>query len=487
MTSLVLRRARIIGDGRLIDVAIHGGRVSAVGRALEVAHDCAHIDLDGRWIMPGLWDAHAHFTQWSRQAGRVDLHGAQSAVEAAATLLARVDGPGLVVGRGFQDALWPDQLTADALAAGGAPVVAVSHDLHCVWLNEAAASVLGAPHAGVLREAEAFAAEVALDRVMGGGERLVAAAVAAATARGIVGVRDLEFDDNVARWGERAARGHDSLRIEACIYPEHLAAADSRGLRSGDPVPGTQGLVTMGALKIFTDGALNTRTALTHEPYAAAGSGEGERSVGHAAHTPRELRELLAAATQRGLTVAAHAIGDAGVTMALDAFEATGAAGTIEHAQLVTGADLPRFARLGVAASVQPQHALDDRDVTDAVWGDRADRAFAFRSLADAGVQLMLGSDAPVAPVDPWVTIAAAVTRTDDHREPWHPEQSLSRREALAASVGRRVYDGWVAPGMTADLIAVDYDPLTATGPALRAMPVALTLLEGRVTHSELG
>jgi len=486
VTSLVLRRARVIGDGRLIDVAIRDGHVTAVGRALEVPRLTAELNLDGRWVMPGLWDAHVHFAQWSRQAGRIDLSAASTAADAAATLLAHVDGAGIVVGRGFQDALWPDSPLASHLDVTSVPVVAVSHDLHCVWLNEAAAGVLDAPHAGVLREAEAFAAEVALDAVMGDGEPSVAAAAAAATARGIVGIRDLEFADNVAAWTARVGNGLDLLRVDACIYPEHLAASDSRGLAGSVTVPDTSGLVTVGGLKIFTDGALNTRTALTHEPYRAAGTDNGAAGVGHAAHTASELRELFTAATRRGLAVAAHAIGDAGVTMALDAFEATGAAGTIEHAQLVTGADLPRFARLGLGASVQPQHALDDRDVTDAVWGDRAERAFAYRSLADAGARLMLGSDAPVAPVDPWVTIAAAVTRTDDHREPWHPEQRLSRHEAIAASVGRRVYDGWVEPGMVADLIAVDYDPLTATGPALRAMPVALTLLEGRTTYSEL-
>jgi len=359
------------------------------------------------------------------------------------------------------------------LERGGVPVVAISHDLHCVWLNAAAAALLGAPHAGVLREHDAFAAEIALDEVTGDAEALVAAAARAAAARGLVGIRDLEFADNVETWSGRVARGLDLLRVEACIYPESLADSDARGLADGDVVPGTRGLVTVGGLKIFTDGALNTRTALTHEPYGADGS------VGHAAHEPDALAELVAAARDRGLSAAVHAIGDLAVTRALDAFEETGARGSIEHAQLVTRADLPRFAQLQVTASVQPQHAIDDRDVADIIWRGRTERSFAYRSLLDAGATLALGSDAPVAALDPWVTLAAAVHRSDDERPSWHPEQELPRVAAIAASTRNSV-----TVGEPADLIAVEADPLTVTADELRTMPVALTVVGGRVTYS---
>jgi predicted amidohydrolase YtcJ len=475
MTSLVLRRARLLGEGRETDVAIVEGRVAALGEGLLSLPGGEDIDLDGRWLMPGLWDAHVHFTQWARHLGRVDLSRALSAADAAVTLLSHVgSGESPVVGRGFQDALWPDVLTAELLASP-APVVAISHDLHCVWLNDAGARLVGASSAGVLREADAFAAEIALDVALGEAEHLAEAAAAAASARGLVGIRDLEFADNVPAWVGRIERGLDRLRVEACIYPEHLAASDARGLASGDVVPGGRGLVIVGGLKIFTDGALNTRTALTYEPYGP------DHSVGHAAHTDAELRDLFHAANERGLAVAAHAIGDLAVTRALDAFEVTGAGGSVEHAQLVAAQDLPRFARLGIAASVQPQHAIDDRDVADAVWPDRSERAFAYRGLRDAGARLMLGSDAPVAPLDPWGTIAAAVERTDDDREAWHPEQHLTSAEAIGASVR-----GAIAVGAAADVIAVEVDPLTASAKELRRMPVALTVVGGRVTHRDV-
>jgi predicted amidohydrolase YtcJ len=177
-----------------------------------------------------------------------------------------------------------------------------------------------------------------------------------------------------------------------------------------------------------------------------------------------------------------HAIGDRATSLALDTFEAlripAGAPdrGSIQHAQLVRDADLPRFAALGVRASVQPEHAMDDRDVADHFWAGRTGRAFPFRALLDAGAELEFGSDAPVAPLDPWVAIAAAVTRSRDGREPWQPGQGVPVAAALRASQGGV---SRLEVGGRADLVVTDEDPLTADGEALRAMPVWATMLAG--------
>ena len=133
--------------------------------------------------------------------------------------------------------------------------------------------------------------------------------------------------------------------------------------------------------------------------------------------------------------MATHAIGDAAVDAALTAYERSGAGGSLEHVQLVARGDVARIRRLGLRASVQPHHLVDDRDLTEQVWADRTDRCFAFRWLLDAGVTVSLGSDAPVSPLDPWLAIDAAARRTGDDRPAWHAEQVLTRREALAASV----------------------------------------------------
>lgn len=196
---------------------------------------------------------------------------------------------------------------------------------------------------------------------------------------------------------------------------------------------------------------------------------------------PAELLALLSKATDAGFVPAVHAIGDEANRLALDAFEQVGVGGRIEHAQLLREADYSRFAELGVAASVQPEHAMDDRDVADRYWAGRTGRAFVLRSLLDAGATLLLGSDAPVAPLDPWVTIAAAVTRSREGREPWHPEQSITVAEAIAASSRTTV-----EVGQPADLAIVELDPQTASGDELRLMPVAGTLLAGEWTYSAL-
>jgi predicted amidohydrolase YtcJ len=202
-----------------------------------------------------------------------------------------------------------------------------------------------------------------------------------------------------------------------------------------------------------------------------------------------ELRELLTRAHAGGLEVATHAIGDAAVAEALAAYAATGATGSVEHAQLVGRADVRRMAELGIRASVQPAHLLDDRDLTEAVWPGRGERSFAFRWMLDDGVELALGSDAPVSPLDPWLAIAAAVHRSADERDPWHAEQALTPAEALAASVDAQPT---VGVGSRGDLVLLDTDPLAspgdsaATGRALRRTEVALTVVAGRVVHSAL-
>jgi predicted amidohydrolase YtcJ len=240
----------------------------------------------------------------------------------------------------------------------------------------------------------------------------------------------------------------------------------------------------MGPLKIISDGSLNTRTAYCHEPYADAESLEFPR--GKQNYSFEQLTRLMGRARECGLETAVHAIGDAAVASALDAFEATRAVGSIEHAQLVALPDITRMGRLGVLVSVQPAHLLDDRDVTQQCWPDRANRCFLFRSMIEAGVRLVMGSDAPVAPLDPWLAMAAAVHRSADEEEPWNPTQSLTIPEALAASTDGQ---GTVAPGNRGDLVLLDDDPLrtvtdsTAASAHLRGMRVAATVVAGRATH----
>jgi predicted amidohydrolase YtcJ len=194
-----------------------------------------------------------------------------------------------------------------------------------------------------------------------------------------------------------------------------------------------------------------------------------------------ELRRLLETARAGGIGAAVHAIGDRANTEVLDTFEALGMAGVIEHAQLVREEDFARFAQLGLIASVQPEHAMDDRDIADHHWAGRTGRAFAYGSLHRSGAVLRLGSDAPVAPLDPWISLSAATARSRGDRDVWHPEQRLPLDVALAASARSTI-----EVGQPADLVLTERDPSACDRDQLRTMPVAATLLGGRFTWNRL-
>ena len=486
---MLLRHVRLVPVGSaapdgLVDLRISGDRIAELGRSLTRLPAEDELDAAGRWLIPGLWDQHTHLGQWSRQGTRLDLAGATSRAEALARIRAGLHATGeVLVGGGFRPSNWADPPTTAALdeVSDSRPIVLVSGDAHSGWLNSAALRRFGLAHRDdLLREAEWFdllptvlAAEDAQV-----GPSVYATAMHAAAARGVVGIVDYEFEPGFVRWPQRYAEAGVRLRVRTSTYPVDLAAAIDGGLRSGDVIDG-EPLLTMGALKIISDGSLNTQTAHCRQPYADGGHGV-QNVLGP------ELQALLSRAASVGLSVALHAIGDAALQIALDAFAATGARGSIEHAQLAGTEQVAEIARLGLIASAQPAHLLDDRGVTEVIWDEqRAGRSFPLRELAAAGVELALGSDAPVAPLDPWLAMAAAVHRGEPHDAPWHPEHSLTTAQALSAST-----DGRATPtaGAPADLALLDADPLAAGDSAtvaaqLRRMPVAATIVAGQVVH----
>ena len=456
-----------------VDVLVRAGVVAAGGADLP-DDGVDPRDAEGRWLLPGLWDAHVHLGQWALASRRLDLGSARSPEEALAAVAEAVAEAGgrPVVGMGHRAGTWSRPVTVAELDAvsGAVPVVLVNGDFHHGWLNTAALDALGLPRRdGVVAEQEWFDAYPRLTAIVGGPTaedyRRV---LGAAAARGVVGVVDLEFGAPFTDWAERWEDGCDLLRIRWAAYADTLGAAIDAGLRTGTELaPG----LTVGPLKIISDGSLGTRTAWCCEPYADTG-GHGAPNL-----TAEELTALVARGHAAGFAVATHAIGDRALTEALAVYAATGARGSIEHAQLVTRDAVDEMARLGLTASVQPAHLLDDRETSERVWPGRGERSFALRWLADAGVRLALGSDAPVAPLDPWLAVSAAVHRGAPDDEPWHPEQSLTTREALAASVdGRRT-----RPGEPGDLVLLDTDPLAASAAELRSMTASLTVVGGRV------
>lgn len=501
MSSLVVRRARRVPlppapaapDGRadgaatvpddLVDVRVEDGVITSIvpsdahGSAGPASGVDTVVDADGRWLTPGLWDQHVHLGQWAGLPSRLDLSATRDHREAVATVADAVLAGRPVVGQGMRAGTWARPGTVAELDAvsGAVPVVLVNADFHHAWLNSAALAGLGLPlRDGMVSETEWYAAYARLGRLVPpptvDDYRV---ALMAAAAKGVVGLVDLEVGTTASEWVERWHRGCDLIRVRWGVYADGLAGLGP--LRTGDPLPGADERLTMGPLKIISDGSLGTRTAWCCEPYADTGS------FGAPNQTDDELRELLAQGRARGLEVATHAIGDRALASALAAYEATGARGSIEHAQLVRREDVPRLARLGLRASVQPAHLLDDRDLSERVWPGRGERCFAFRWMLAAGVELAFGSDAPVAPLDPWLAIAAACRRSADEREEWAPSQALTAAEALAVSVdGRRI-----AVGEPGDLVLLERNPLASTADELRTMPVALTVVGGRLVWGE--
>ena len=457
------------------------------------------VDLGGRVVVPGFSDSHVHFPTWALAQTEVSLDGCSSLAEA----LDRVRGAQVPQGRwvrgyGWRSGEWtegrdPTKADLDAVT-GDRPAGLIAKDYHSLWLNSAALAFAGGDldvqggvverdatgePTGVLREESAWRFK---DRYMTvpDGEYLDAmrAGIALANSRGVTAVHDKDGWLGALRlWQQLEERGSLSLRVWQSIPADQLDAVAGAGIRSGLGSP----LLRVGYLKVFMDGTLGSQTALMLD-----GSGVQITSGG-------ELADVVRRAAAAGWPVAVHAIGDRANREALDAFEQTrdlwhpkGLRHRIEHAQLLSAEDLPRFAALGVACSVQFSHAPSDRDLADRYWAGKIDGAYAFRSLLESGALVANGSDAPIEELDPLAGIRAGVRRTIDERGPWHPEQALTVDAAfhatcvapcvLARDERRR---GTLVPGRYADLVVLDRDPWED----LDAQVVA-TMLAGRWVHN---
>jgi predicted amidohydrolase YtcJ len=480
--AVLLRSARLLQHFRpgertpLVDVLVADGQVRALGPDL-VADGADVVDLQGRNVLPGLRDAHTHVASAALARGALLLHSARSAREVADRVATWTGTPEpLLYGRGFHDALFDDEPHKALLdnAAPGVAVVLRSNDGHSAWFSSAALDRAGVDHpTGLLRETQMLAAvaEVVKPRP----EDLdveVAHVLRAAAARGVTEIYDIEGAAGWVNWQRRAraAAGGLGMRVWVATSPDGLDEALRAGRRTGQE----HGLLRGGYLKLFADGALGSRTALCDHAYEGSTGNHGM-----ALSSTEQMTDLVTRAASGGIRTAIHAIGDAANRNALDAFAAAGAGGRIEHAQQLAPDDVARFARLGVVASVQPSHLLDDRDVADEHLGAGAARMHVLQDLHRAGARLEFGSDAPVAPLDPWLSISAAVHRTGDDRPAWYPDQRLPLDLALGASTARPA----LVESETADLVVLDADPVGLSASDLAQLPVWATMVDGRWTH----
>jgi len=459
------------------------------------------VDLSGRCVLPAFTDSHVHFPTWALARHDVRLEEATS-VGAALALVEGHPRRGLWIrGTGWRDAAWPDRPTAAALDAvtGATPTALWSKDYHSLWLNSAGLAVAngdleipggvverdsrGDP-TGVLREESAWRfrerfVEVTEDEWV----EATREGIRVANARGVGAIHDKDGWLGAASiFGRIHEHEGLSLRVWQSIPADRLAEVAALPLpaRIGDD------FLRLGYLKTFMDGTLGSQTALMLD-----GSGVEITSR-------EELEEIILRGAEAGWPVAVHAIGDRANRNALDAFEATrhaweprGLRQRIEHAQCLAAADIPRFAELGIACSVQLSQAASDRDLADRYWGDRAEGAYAFRSLWDSGAVVVNGSDAPVEELDPLAGIRAGALRTIDERSGWHPEQALTVEQAIIAST---VTPAWLAgderrrgkllPGFLADLVVLSRDPFVCPADELDSVEVVATMVGGRWAHS---
>ncbi|MFV0624408.1 amidohydrolase [Sphingomonas sp. ac-8] len=507
------------GSGRPMRgaVGLIGDRIATVGSAAVKAQTTARtrvVDLKGAFLMPAFIDNHTHFLIGSDKLGQADLLGATSREDFAARIAAwsRANPSKWVLGGSWDEQRLGGELPTrhwiDA-ATGDTPVAIPRTDLHMYLLNSAALKAAGItrdtpdPAGGVIvRDAAGEPTGIVKDNAKDLVERVIPPqtldeamasvrnGVAHALSKGVAQVHVPDIN-----WGSfhaiRALRAKQAMDLRFyCFVPiadrERLLKIVAEEGKGDD-------WVRWGGVKALADGSLGSRTAVFKADYADAPGQRGVRVIGL-----DELRRWIPECDRAGLHVTTHAIGDLANDDVLDVYAETVRANgkrdrrfRIEHAQHVTPASIPRFARQDVIASVQPYHAIDDgRWAVKRIGEARLNGTYAFHSLMASGARVTFGSDWPVAPIDPLQGVYAAVTReTIDGANPqgWLPDQKVSVAAALTAYTRANAYAGFqedrvgsIAPGYYADLVVLDADPFAADPERIKDIKVLKTIVGGK-------
>jgi len=510
-------------------VAVSGGRIVFVGANADaqayIGESTDVVDLSGLTAFPGFVDAHAHLAGVGRRELTLNLEGSTSIDDFLARLKARVDQaqPGeWVTGRGWIETHWtprrfPTRQDLDRVAPNN-PVYLTRADGHAGVGNSAALRIAGitgattAPSGGdILKGARGEPTGMLIDRAQGLVSRHIPGATDEQRDQAIVvgaerSVREgwTQIQDAGGGWDEvgRMRRLYGDGRIKLRIYKAvHGPGGGADSLLAAGPSVGEfDGRFTIRTIKVVFDGALGSRGALLLQPYSDA------PTTGLLTTDLAALRPMLVEALRRGVQVEGHAIGDSANRLLLNVFEAAFQAippvdraeaqprWRDEHTQIVSPADIPRFRQLGVIPSLQPSHAVGDLHFAPSRLGmDRLDGAYAWRSLINDGNIIAGGSDAPVERGEIRIEFYAAVARRDTsgfQAEGWHPEQAVTRDEALrmftlwpAIAAFEEDERGTLTVGKWADLTVLDRDIMTIPeAEILQARPV-LTVINGEVVH----
>jgi predicted amidohydrolase YtcJ len=513
-------------------VAIRGSKIVAVGDDTTIEKrrgmGTKVVNAGGKLVLPGFVDCHIHFLAGSLSLGRANLEDSKDIPEIQKRLrdyAAEHPGDDWILGHGWNYAMFgsetlPDKKYLDELFPNR-PVWLVGYDGHTAWANSKALALAGItrdtpnpPNGVIVRDPQSGEATGVLKEAA---QRLVSkvipeptrvekllalrAGMKWANENGITRVHSAGGDFPILDlYEEMRHRGDLSLRMYIAYFldppqlqPKDLDAIEAAHKKFHDD------WIDTGAVKFMVDGVVESHTAAMLEPYSDDPSVKGKPFW-----EPENYNAAVVELDNRGLQLFTHAIGDYGVRMALDAYENAEERNhkhdgrpRIEHIETVTAADIPRFGKLGVIASMQPLHSYPDSDTLN-VWArnagpDRASRAWAWKSIADGGGHLAFGSDWPVVTLNPWKGIQTAVTRQTAEGTPaggFVPEQRLTVEQAVeaytlgAAFAGRREKtEGSIEEGKLADLIILSQNIFDINPHKIGATKVVTTILGGKIVY----
>ncbi len=514
-------------------LAVKAGRIMAVGDNEEISaladSKSERVNLDGRLAIPGMMDSHFHFYDWAMGRQQLDLARVKSLDELlnqVAQTAGKLPRENWILGQGWNESDWPEHTMPrrddlDVMAPAH-PVALWRCDLHLVSVNSRALELAGIdettpdPPDGVIEKDSAgrptgILRELAPNLVKAvipapSADELVAAmrdGIAHLHTLGLTGLHDarlmggLEGAAALKAWQLLNEKGELDLRCWVSLAGERIEEAIALGLRSG---LGDERL-RIGHLKYFADGGMGARTAWMLEPYLDAEYGMPLGSMA-------ELSRNIAAAEKAGLAVMVHAIGDRAnreVITTLEglaklrkqtkerSFVPPALPHRIEHTQMIRSEDIQRLAKLKVAACVQPHNMILDINMIDESVGPRGRWTYAYKEMIDAGIPVLLSSDAPVCDPSPLVGIHAAVTRQRRDGTPaggWYPEQRISVEDAVqgyttvpAAFYGQSQEMGTLLPGKRADMAVLDRDIFQVDPMEIADARVEITIFDGRIVY----
>jgi predicted amidohydrolase YtcJ len=506
---------------RVVDtLVVREGRIAFAGRRQEVNPSVGEpvLDLAGRAVLPGLVDAHGHLMHLARARLSFDARGfdSEDAVARAVGEHARTRPRGeWITGRNWDQNLWPGRRfpSRNSLdrAAPDHPVALVRIDGHATWASSAALAAAGIDRATpdppgglVVRDAAGEATGLLIDTAQrllqrveprpsdAQFDRAVRECIEGCLAVGLTGIHEMGAElYALASYRRLLERGEFPLRNYVAVAGRSASTWDHYRQRGPETLGG--GRLVIGALKLLADGALGSRGAALHDAYC-----DDPGNTGLVLVPGEEVERWTLEAGALGFQVCVHAIGDRANTLVLDAFERALARVPrpdhrlrVEHAQILTEADVPRFQRLGVLPSMQATHCTSDMAwAAERLGPERLPGAYAWRSLLATGVVIAGGSDFPVESPNPFFGIHAAVTRRPrEGPDPgWQPGQRMTRVEAVRSFTAWNAYAsrqeaelGSLEPGKRADLVVLSEDVFTCPEARIPEIRPVLTLLDGEV------